>query len=1030
MKYNALVKKCSAALLSAVMVVTALPMGMGGDAQVWAAETYKTNRHVSVHDPSIVRDKDGTYYVFGSHETSAKSTDLKDWKTMATGYNKTKDYYFGDVHTQLADAFKWAGWDDSDCKGRMAIWAPDVKWNADYEWEDGTKGAYMMYLCTSSTYCRSAIGYAVSKRIDKDYQYVRTLVCSGFTKTEQKDNKSEINKLWSTDNTNIKALMDAGRIDPGANAEWFFNNGDYNTDYAPNAIDPTIFWDKDGRMWMTYGSWSGGIFLLELDPKTGDAIYPKSNGKTEDGRYIDKYFGIHLAGGFFKSGEGPYILYDKDNGYYYLYTTYDGLATDGGYNMRLFRATNPEGPYLDAAGNSAVFNSKNVNQYETGTKVMGNYNLCGICGYSSNRAGSGYKSPGHCSSFIDEDGQRYLVYHTRFRDAGENHQVRVHQQFLNEDKWPVTAVYENRGDEISAEGYKTEDIVGEYQFLNHGTSSDGANVRQPSTVILKSDGSITGEETGTWKQGEGNYYATIEVGGVTYKGVFFKQTNELGQDADMTFTAIGSNNETIWGARVSADENVVIKSSPDGKPALDFAKLSTQPSAKYTFDSADEKVTLVGDKMEIKDGSLYFGGKGNTVQANYAELSPINDIDFTKGFTFAADIAVQRHVSEWTAILSVADRKIGSKVSSAYPVYHLTQGFSSVIDYKGGKVGYLGSAIKAPYSADYFSKEENRCKWMNVAVTITAKQMNTYINGECVESLTSGKSFAEDNKTLKDDPANDFTSIMDAFFDGRRVYLGGSLFNADPDFAGWMDNAAIYNAALTPEAVKAIATGTDMAAGAAECVTGEDYKPADPNENNQGENNQGTTTDNNGSTTPKQDTEKTTTTALAKGAMTKDSAGNAYKVTNASTTAGTVTYTGAASKNITSAKVPDKLTLGGVTYKVTKIADGAFKNCKKLKTASVGANVSSIGSNAFAGCGKLKKVTIGSGVTTLGKKAFYKDSSLKTIVIKSKKLKKVGANALKGINKSAKIKVPKAVLKKYKKYFKNKGQKASVKITK
>ena len=36
----------------------------------------------------------------------------------------------------------------------------------------------------------------------------------------------------------------------------------YNYEKYPNAIDPTVFYDADGKMWMVYGSWSGGIFLL------------------------------------------------------------------------------------------------------------------------------------------------------------------------------------------------------------------------------------------------------------------------------------------------------------------------------------------------------------------------------------------------------------------------------------------------------------------------------------------------------------------------------------------------------------------------------------------------------------------------------------------------------------------------------------------------------------------------------------------------------------------------------------------------
>ena len=51
-----------------------------------------------------------------------------------------------------------------------------------------------------------------------------------------------------------------------------------------------------------------------------------------------------------------------------------------------------------------------------------------------------------------------------------------------------------------------------------------------------------------------------------------------------------------------------------------------------------------------------------------------------------------------------------------------------------------------------------------------------------------------------------------------------------------------------------------------------------------------------------------------------------------------------------------------------------------------------------------------------------------TITIKGKKLKTVGKQALKGINKKAVIRVPKAKKNAYKKLFKGKGQKKSVKV--
>ena len=328
------------------------------------------------------------------------------------------------------------------------------------------------------------------------------------------------------------------------NDEWF-SNTNYNTAYAPNAIDPTIFKDKDyetnGKLWMTYGSWSGGIFVLEIDPVTGKAKYPMENSE-KNGLVVDKYFGTRIAGGHTKSGEGPYILYDKESDYYYLYVSYEGLAKNGGYNMRLFRSKNPDGPYTDAAGNNAVLPSR-IDNSNIGIKVMGNYSLPYMDGWS-------YMAPGHNSAFIDKDGARYLIYHTRFSSSGEVHQVRVHQQFLNEDGWPVTAPYEYKGDKISATGYATADIVGEYSLVNHGLKKNTTDVIPQQSIILKADGTVSGDVTGTWTAKAGTYHMSIKMNNVTYKGVFFQQTADGTSTAKaMTFTAIGTDNKTVWGVK-------------------------------------------------------------------------------------------------------------------------------------------------------------------------------------------------------------------------------------------------------------------------------------------------------------------------------------------------------------------------------------------------------------------------------------------------------------------------------------------------
>src|SRR5579872_6777274 len=39
-----------------------------------------------------------------------------------------------------------------------------------------------------------------------------------------------------------------------------------------NAIDPSVFSDEDGTLWLAFGSFAGGIRLVQLDPKTGKRL--------------------------------------------------------------------------------------------------------------------------------------------------------------------------------------------------------------------------------------------------------------------------------------------------------------------------------------------------------------------------------------------------------------------------------------------------------------------------------------------------------------------------------------------------------------------------------------------------------------------------------------------------------------------------------------------------------------------------------------------------------------------------------------
>ena len=135
--------------------------------------------------------------------------------------------------------------------------------------------------------------------------------------------------------------------------------------------------------------------------------------------------------------------------------------------------------------------------------------------------------------------------------------------------------------------------------------------------------------------------------------------------------------------------------------------------------------------------------------------------------------------------------------------------------------------------------------------------------------------------------------------------------------------------------------------------------------------------------------------------------GYKYKVLKSTSSKKTVAFTGVTNKKLTKILIPSTVTINGMKYKVTEIGASALKNNKKVKTVSIGANV-----------------------TKIGKQAFYKAKNLANIVVKTKSLKSVGAKALYGISKKAEIRVPSKKYSKYKKLFKGKGQKSSVKIKK
>ncbi len=493
---------------------------------------------VSVHDPSIVvgTDKSGKkcYYIFGSHMAWAKSYDLQNWTTFTNNINTSYNSLF-------ASAFDWANNGDPVYNNGGNMWAPDVIWNPNMN-------KWCMYMSINGCSWNSSIVLLTADNLEGDWTYVGPVIYSGFT-------SSGTYSYTQTDYVKVTGDTDftkyGGRY---YGNPYQFSDGNtkceastWNCSTGAHAIDPCVVFDKNGDLYMSYGSWSGGIWMIKLDKNTGLRDYTRTYGVSDlTNATEDPYMGKKISGATGATGEASYIVYDSSTDYYYLYVTYGGLVANGGYHIRLFRSKDIEGTYVDYDGTRA--NARGSNRDGIGIKLFGNYNLSSLATNNAN-AQKGYKSGGHNSAFIDDNGSHYLIYHTRFNLGNEWHQVRVHQQFVNEDGWLVTAVYEYLGSEISTTGYSMDDMTGTYELVNMGTSSAISNVGMLSngSITFNADGTLSGTYTGTWSYR--NQYVTLNINGTAYKGVFFKQFDESSSHKEvMTFTVIGADT-SIWGTK-------------------------------------------------------------------------------------------------------------------------------------------------------------------------------------------------------------------------------------------------------------------------------------------------------------------------------------------------------------------------------------------------------------------------------------------------------------------------------------------------
>ena len=567
-----------------------------------------TLKRVSVHDPSVVWEPESkTYYIFGSHRASAKTTDLMNWQAFtapwatATSSNAANNVSFttpqvtkvkkGSVEYDFKfDAQAWARRGNTSYNIDGNLWAPDVIWNPIMK-------KWCMYMSVNGDNWYSSIVLLTSDKIEGPYRYQAPVVISGFhSGTTYKDTDLEIV-------IGEQASLPARYKSPWASTQ--------KASY-PNCIDPCVFYDEQGKLWMSYGSWSGGIFMLELDEATGlrdyDVTYETSNTS-------DAYFGKKIAGGYYASGEASYIEYI--GGYYFLFMSYGGLAAggvasdynNGGYQMRVFRSENPDGPYVDSKNASAIFNSfqtnfgASANDGNRGENIFGAYGGWGKQLTSSSGEKSGERSQGHNSIIAAPDGRTYLVYHTRFQNWGESHQVRVHQVFQNQNGWLVAAPFEYTGEQVTSADIATtqqipnDKIPGKYKLLIHTYKLDHTKkaVNTPVDIELNADGTITGKQTGTWNITEGTSYIRLKLNNAYYYGVIVEQTLEPTDEKVPAFTAlVATTGVTCWGYQT------------EQTTGIESIKAATEYGKDYLFDLQGHRVATPQKKgIYIQNGKKF-----------------------------------------------------------------------------------------------------------------------------------------------------------------------------------------------------------------------------------------------------------------------------------------------------------------------------------------------------------------------------------------------------------------------------------------
>lgn len=659
------------------------------DADLVNAYTKKTIGRVGnlCHDPSIIMDTinypktNPRYYIYGSHlghGYTYATSNYQSWSTFAYYENETsrvdKSLFANTAGTRVTyvnaynthavkkvkncngeevtfgnfNAHDWQCKMTKTDKGDVPTTIAGMQWAADAIYNKTMK-KWCMYMSINSDNWCSVIVCLTSDKAEGPWVYQGPVIFSGFagkwdhvgfTKT---DDWKQTDLAIATGCTSLPSK---------------YAPSDNYGDTWPNSIDPCVFYDDDDNLWMSYGSWSGGIFMIRLNKENGlrDYTYKFPNIGSGKAATSDEYFGKKIAGGYYSSGEASYI--EKIGKYYYLFMSYGGLTTTGGYQMRIFRSEKPDGPYTDPYGTSAIYTSYRMNYSAKANDARG---MLLFGGYKWEFMPFAEIAQGHNSAITDHLGRSFVVYHTRSTVGHEGHEVRVHQLFLNQDGWIMAAPYEFSGETITNDAIASKasipdsEIPGNYQFMRHEYNQDTEKLAYevPVDIELTADGKIKGSATGTWTRTAGTDFISLTISGVVYKGVLVRQTIDYTNISSLCISACSSSSgslsigqksftyqQNIWCSK--ANYKAAIKYTLDNisVPLSDGSSVKSQPTlpttgrlgAKVSWTSSDESIMtsagVIKGKGKVtmtmkveKDGYVYLKNYNITVDKDAESLT-------------------------------------------------------------------------------------------------------------------------------------------------------------------------------------------------------------------------------------------------------------------------------------------------------------------------------------------------------------------------------------------------------------------------